>query len=52
MDSEDKVLIKQLNFCDSDGDEASLYIVTSTACVIPEAVSYTHLDVYKRQTSR
>ena len=36
MDSDDKVLIKQLNFRDSDGDEASLYIVTSTACVIPE----------------
>ena len=30
------MLIKQLNFRDSDGDEASLYIVTSTACVIPE----------------
>ena len=29
MDSDDKVLIKQLNFRDSDGDEASLYIVTS-----------------------
>ena len=36
MDSDDKVLIKQLNFRDSDSDEASLYIVTSTACVIPE----------------
>ena len=34
MDSDDKVLIKQLNFRDSDGDEASLYIVTSTACVL------------------
>lgn len=49
MDSDDKVLIKQLNFRDSDGDEASLYIVTSTACVIPEVRTVLieeHLHLY------
>lgn len=36
MDSDDKVLIKQLNFRDSEGNSAILYIITSTECVIPE----------------
>lgn len=36
MDSDDKVLIKQLNFKDSEGNSAILYIITSTECVIPE----------------
>lgn len=36
MDSDDKVLIKQLNFTNSEGDDAILYIVTSTDSIVPE----------------
>ena len=36
MDSDDKVLIKQLNFRTGENESAILYIITSTECVIPE----------------
>lgn len=36
MDSDDKVIIKQLNFTDMQKNQDALYIVTSTQSVVPE----------------
>ena len=36
MDSDDKVIIKQLNFTDTQKNQDALYIVTSTQSVVPE----------------
>lgn len=36
MDSDDKVIIKQLNFTDMQKNQDALYIITSTQSVVPE----------------